>query len=832
MQIGNEKVRMRKFLSNHQKKLWATLLFMLLLPACSPYVSDEFSPQKTYPDKVGGKHSVGQTFVAYHDGLNTIDVLLAHDESTDVESLSLHLRTSPESTSDLRTATLDASQIIPDSHNRFSFEPVFHSTGQRYYFEISAPTAATAQSIMARSNHLDSYPDGALYLDNQAQDGQLVFRLGFNRAYRIAGSTWYLVRGIPIALAGIALFVLPGLALLVWLLPRRTMGIATTLIAATGVSVALTPLVLLASQLIGWRWGPSSTWIALVLCAAFVAKRWRPRKATGSINMLCLVVSLAAILTVRLLVIRPYTIPLWGDSVQHTVITQMFIDHGGLTHSWAPYAPFHSLTVHYGFHAIAAFFQWVTGLPAPQAVLIVGQIINALAVFTLYPLAMRISNGRRWVGIFAVLIAGMLIPVPMDYVNWGRYPQLAGQMILPVALWLLWELSIAPKHGAWRIALLAAIAASGMALTYYRMPFYYAAFLPAWFLGFIVPKWRSNRERWSHLVGRLLLTGIFFGIALGAWIPRLLSGNLGQSVVSNLGSTRPFDTVLELYRTWLKLGVLNNYIPSYLIGLTAISIIWRLVKRRWNAAIIAGWLFSLLGLVALRLTPLAGVALLDFFAIFIALYLPVALLVAELGNDLLRWLGHQNTKLGQWASIGMCLGIIAFGGGRQLERLDANYVLVTQADLAAMDWIRDHTRPDAKFLVNGFTIYDGRSVVGSDAGWWIPFLAGRQNTIPPQYALLNELPDDPNYLQQTVNLVSQLDQTPPTTKEGLKLLCEQGIDHVYIGQGQGRVASQELDPYLVPSELLASSAYDLLYHQDQVWVFALASQACQSMQDN
>ena len=66
--------------------------------------------------------------------------------------------------------------------------------------------------------------------------------------------------------------------------------------------------------------------------------------------------------------------------------------------------------------------------------------------------------------------------------------------------------------------------------------------------------------------------------------------------------------------------------------------------------------------------------------------------------------------------------------------------MVTKPDRQAMTWIREHTPAQAKFLVEGFRIYGGRSVVGSDAGWWIPLLADRANTMPPQYALLNETP--------------------------------------------------------------------------------------------
>ena len=40
------------------------------------------------------------------------------------------------------------------------------------------------------------------------------------------------------------------------------------------------------------------------------------------------------------------------------------------------------------------------------------------------------------------------------------------------------------------------------------------------------------------------------------------------------------------------------------------------------------------------------------------------------------------------------------------------------------------------------------------------------------------------------------------------------------------VALEKLTPYLVPAELAASPHFDLLYHQDRVWIFALEDDAC------
>ncbi len=78
------------------------------------------------------------------------------------------------------------------------------------------------------------------------------------------------------------------------------------------------------------------------------------------------------------------------------------------------------------------------------------------------------------------------------------------------------------------------------------------------------------------------------------------------------------------------------------------------------------------------------------------------------------------------------------------------------------------------FLVNGYNIYKDTSSVGSDGGWWIPLLTGRPNTMPPQYALLNEKPVTPGYSQSIPELVLLLEEYQPDSPKGVKALCEWG----------------------------------------------------------
>ena len=214
------------------------------------------------------------------------------------------------------------------------------------------------------------------------------------------------------------------------------------------------------------------------------------------------------------------------------------------------------------------------------------------------------------------------------------------------------------------------------------------------------------------------------------------------------------------------------------------------------------------------------------FAILIALYMPAGMLIGWLVGRLAALAARRWEPWGAAVvAIGLLLAAL-LGFRERMAVVDPAYALVNRPDEVAMNWVRANTPSDAVFLVNGFPIYGGRYVAGSDAGWWIPFLADRDNTMPPQYALFNEVEAVPGYRQAVVQLVADLEEHPPTTSEGLEKLCEFGVTHVYIGQGQGKVASESLTPYLKPADLVTSPHFDLIYHEDRVWIFSVRGEAC------
>ena len=99
--------------------------------------------------------------------------------------------------------------------------------------------------------------------------------------------------------------------------------------------------------------------------------------------------------------------------------------------------------------------------------------------------------------------------------------------------------------------------------------------------------------------------------------------------------------------------------------------------------------------------------------------------------------------------------------------------------------------------------------------------------MPPQYALLNEAPKEEDYTLRVVGLVAAFEETSPASGEGIRRLCEEGITHIYVGQGQGKVGLG-VSQLFEPQDFLGHPEFRLIYEQDRVYIFAVADGLCVS----
>jgi hypothetical protein len=821
-------------------KLNALLVLLLVLPACSPYLQAVQTGSRAAIHIRQGT-SFGQTFTAAYGGLQAVQFYLEPVQTGPGEVV-LRLRSGPHALDDLAVVRMPLEEVGRAGYVSFNFPALSQSQLQDYYAFLEITGEG---ELGIRTGPAEGYIHGSAYLDHQPEDAQADFLLSYAWAPLLGSLMKNAASWSALTLAGLLLFVLPGWALVRVLLDRRgKLSWGEMLGLGGGTSLAIYPLLMLWTDFAGLRLYSGYAWLPVLAGLAWAAwlvfERIKKKGEPAPENLetarkipwpsLAYLAVLAVLLLTRFWAVRTLEAPMWGDSVQHTVMTQLMLDQGGLFQSWEPYTPYRSLTVQFGFPAAAAVFAWLTGLTSWQAALYAGQLINVLAAAALYPLAKRLT-GSDWSAAAAVLAAGLLTPAPAVYVNWGRYAQLAGQAILPAALWLLWTAlerprtveKNRPRRIPWAPLSLAAITLAGMTLTYYRMPFYYATFAAALILVWGLPQWRSSLPRWGRAALHLALLGAGAVLLCLPWGLRVMQGSKLAGLVESGVSTRsPWELVAADYQVWLQVG---EYIPVWLLALAALGTVWALVRRNWLALLPGLWTAGLASLVALSLLRIPGANMMQNFAVVIALYLPVGLMVGWLFGETLRMV-KAGSPGGQMLAAGVIVGAALWGGlGQKNIAQPDTYALATRPDMRAMEWIAQNTPVDSRFLVEGFRLY-GYTAVGADAGWWLPLLAGRENTMPPQYALMNEAPQSQDYSRQVVQLVGQIEETGITSTESLDLLCRWGISHVYIGQGQGKV-SIESPQLFRPADFENNPQFRPVYRQDRVRIYAVEQDSCE-----
>jgi hypothetical protein len=814
-----------------------------LLAGCRPFV-DQGQPRVDFTDTpLSAGQSVGQSFTSRQPGLSSLEIFLAPDQPGTGDII-LHLRNSAQSGTDLAAGSLPAAAVTQAGFYPFYFQPQASSTNKDYYVLIEMKGDGKVKAGRADGN---AYLDGSLYVNGEPVEAQLAFRPVYGVRLLTIGLMKQALSWAWLLILAWLLFIVPGWALLSWLWAgwaRLSWGEKFGL--AGGVSLALYPVLFLWTDLIHLHLGAWYAWLPML--AGLVYLTWRQRtwirairskterplrflsfpgfKLEAAFPNLAYLIIVGMVIFLCLWVVRLIDIPMWGDSYQHTMIAQLFVDNHGLFTSWLPYVPYNSLSVQFGFSGNAAIFSWLSKMDTSQSTLLMAQFINMIAILGLYPLALRFSRGKRWAGVVAVMVGGLLAPMPLFYVNWGRYAQLAGQAILPVGIWLLWDYLDGPGWFDWKKIALIGLTLAGMLLAYYRMVFYFSTFFVAWLVGWGLPKWGFKLTNWRQPLLNLVEAAGFSALLVSPWVTRVSGSSLASSVESGVTQGTPLTSVIQDYRSWEGL---TTYLPAYLVILALIAMVWGLFRKDWMVSATAIWVFTLSSVKAASLIKLPGANMMQSFAVLIALYIPASLVLGWLFVQIMDFFPRTAKKSSIIIQTAAFLLLAAAGVWGAFQQKDTanprTYALVNRPDLRAMQWIQANTPQAARFLVESYSIYNGASAVGSDAGWWISLLGKRQNSIPPQYTLINENPAPQDYSQRVIALVNLLEKQPVTQPGSIAQLCQEGISHVYIGQGQGDVGSGA-HPLYSPQELLASDAFRLDYRQDRVWIFSLNPKVC------
>jgi hypothetical protein len=593
---------------------------------------------------------------------------------------------------------------------------------------------------------------------------------------------------IAILLGGGAL-VLPGLAWRAWF-PLEEEDPLAWLADVLGLGIALYALGALALFLPKIQLtGPALAALLLLLLGLIALGWWQrglPQLRIHPYHGL-LIPLFALLLGWRLYQVRELVLPPWVDSLHHTLITDRILATGGLPETLKPALPV-PFYYHYAFHLITAILSWIARLEPPQAVLLMGQLINAMISLTLYRLVRGITDDWRQ-GALAALISGFITHMPAYYATWGRYTLLTGLALLPLAIARAYRLGQSVNRRNW---LELALLTGGLILSHYFAFGLFLSFLGIWVL---LSWWKRSPKNRLPLVplATALVTGI--GLVSPWWIRTLSLTQASIGIDLAFAKDIGYEVGRDPGYIWYLLGPTRNHL-FFATVLLSVAFLWRVRTLRpwilWTGMIL---FFSLPWSPQIR--PFRP----DHWTI--VLFFPLSLLGAQAVFDLPSVC--TSGKLCRVAGGLLALLIFLFVGwglADEREIINPVTILAERSDMQAIAWVKENVPKEARFFINvepwQYQVYRG-----VDGGWWLPLLTGRDVLLPPVVYHWGEA----DYVKQITQRAAMAWEVTSCSPEFWHLVAEVNLTHIYLKDGVGS---------LQPSGLEDCPAIKPIYRQGEI----------------
>jgi hypothetical protein len=601
-------------------------------------------------------------------------------------------------------------------------------------------------------------------------------------------------------------------------------------------SLAFVPVLMLWTTTLKLSWSSSSVWIALSLLLVIQVGRHRKvlglhirtllhfrtgfslpglyRNVQNKKHFFALLGIFILALITRLIMVRDFATPLWVDSVHHGLITRLILEQGSFPASFSPYLNILPAEYHPGFHSLAASFIWLSGLGINQALLVLGQVLNALSVFSAYLFTVTLLKDRS-AGLIAAALTGFFTPMPAYYTSWGRYTHLAGMLVLPVFLALFIQVlnqpSAAPlplahdsllRRVSWRGArsiLVVSLVAAGLFLLHYRI----AAFGLLLAIAFLVFQPQSKIAFWARKWVRLALAAMLTFLLVASWILPFIQQILLPRLATP-GTRQPFFNGFAWQYLTSGLGT-----TTLLLGLFGLVLGISLRKR--FAFILLLWTCLLFLLPNLSSFGLKGGYLVNHTAVEISLYLPISVLGGFAISFGIK--GIENLfptrwrRCAQWGFSLLAVSLVLMGAQKIIPILNPVTFLARQPDIAATTWIAENLPKSATIAINPF-LWGYGFYAGSDGGFWLAPLTGHPTLPPPVLYAVSPLEEITR-----INRICEEIIAKGKDAQGLwELLQQNGIAYVFLGARGGAIS---------PLALEKSNLFRRLYAQDGAWIFEL-----------
>jgi hypothetical protein len=610
--------------------------------------------------------------------------------------------------------------------------------------------------------------------------------------------------------SALLLFIGPGLALISWTPVRRTYDVTQTLIVALCLSIAAWAVLLAWLQMAGLQLNSAMVLLVLAGGWAIALARYRGEdflarplaRAWGNANRILLWSVVLASMLLSLWAIQGIAVGSNLDSYHHTLIAQMIIERGGLPTSYEPYVPLATFSYHFGFHAFVGALGMLTGIRAVSLMPIVGQLLIGGTALGIAFLVEVLFEDQR-VAVAAAALTGLVAPVPAAFGSYGRYPQLAGLMLLAVLIAIAYYWSMRSCDIA--LSPIPVVLGAGLVLTHYRVTIM-AACGVALFVPFGLASTsavgKSARD-WLAIGSRAAVVAIAAFLLTLPWIWHVISSRGIGYPLNFAGASTDAASFFDLNR--LGPWVLDHPYTTPLLALTLCGIITALWRHERRVILLAAWSAALL---LLSMPRLLG-QYLDPVTVTMSLFVQGSIVCGWLVVEAAASLRRVSCVLG-WAVWCVLALACADGLSQNASALQPAAMFVAKDDLDAVSWIRTNTPESAVFAINLFHFeFNDRAVAGSDAGGWLPLLARRQTISLPLSSSIERAASS-DVLDNTVTLERLHGRL--TTPEGLAALERLGATYVYIGVRGGPI---------VAAELLASPAFRLEFQSGTAYVFRI-----------
>jgi len=714
------------------------------------------------------------------------------------------------------------------------FPPQSNSSYTNYYLKILSDTS----SFEILGSLEDRYPDGDLYLNGAATDGDIAFRAFYK--YGIDSfiddlTRWFshLLLIFPMA----TLILLPGLLIFKIinrnknnpLLPQFYLEEKIAIMIA--VSLSVIPIFFLWFYNLGIK--IDRNLVILFYVSALLFLLWLYRVEILTIirgekhwfkhpdkTWVALLIIFFMSLVIRLIIIRDLSVPPWVDSVHHSLMTRMIIEQGGLPSTYLPYINISPVNYHSGFHTNLAVLHYLTGIEIPYLMLIFGQLLNALTVFAVYLFTTAVIKDKL-AGLISAFITGMVNPMPAYYTSWGRYTQLIGILIFSAALALI--LSIIQNREKnqkpeafhlfffqyWKTIFIAVLACAGLFLSHYRVGIFLGCFFGSYFAVLILREF-IIRIKINYLFQQILIFILVVASALlltFPWWPDTLNSFFLPRLFVTI-ATRPAFQVFH----WSYLTASSG---KFVLILGILGLLLGFLQRKRFAPVFILWIAMMFAFANLHALPLPGGGLINNTSVLIFLFIPISAAGGYLISESITNLSNlipDRRKYYNYIFVFLTILFISIVSVRNmLSILNLQTILLLNSDLTSLKWIKENVPENEVILINNFP-WAYSLYAGSDGGYWISPISGRQ-TIPPP--LLYGF-DRASTVRQDINkFLLQISRYKDQPDILYDLISAENIKYIYTGTRGGMIS---------PQKLLQHENFKPIFEYNGTWVIQLVSE--------